>query len=293
MILENKSKWSGMYVKTCMFFLIINNFFMNTKKNLFFKVVSLLVMIAGCNNDKFETTKADKGMSTKTANEQISNLTWDYPVKPGSDEWRETSYDYKVEKSQPPKELLKRLDTKTLFSYCVDYPFNKVTLLFNNPNDGFKRAFEQSTVWKEFIQRSDAFEVFEKYFNERTYKQLFEMNNIEKRIDELFMLFFLEKIVSETDFVLNLDATNRIKLANTVLQSHLNKKEFPEEFIGFHYNSSLSALIKILEVEQVVFPADEISLHNFRIETNDEYYINDGMDAVIISKTINYLNQLK
>ena len=32
-----------------------------------------------------------------------AQATWDYPVKPGSEEWRVTSYDEKVEKSQPQK----------------------------------------------------------------------------------------------------------------------------------------------------------------------------------------------
>ena len=79
-------------------------------------------------------------------NTQERKLTWDYPVKPGSEEWRMTSYAEKVEKSQPPKALLNSWDTETLFEYCVNYPFNKVTLLFNNPNDGFKFLSSQDKI---------------------------------------------------------------------------------------------------------------------------------------------------
>ena len=51
--------------------------------------------------------------------------TWDYPVKPGTEEWRESSYEAKIKKSQPSKELLNSWDTETLFRYCINYLFNQ------------------------------------------------------------------------------------------------------------------------------------------------------------------------
>jgi len=221
---------------------------------------------------------------------QEKKAVWDYPVKPGSEEWKMTSYAEKVEKSQPPKELLSSWDTETLFKYCLDYPFNKVTLLFNNPNDGFKRAFEQSSVWQEFIQRKDAFDIYSKYIESLPYKLLFEMQNIEIRNNKLFTLFFLEKIVSETDFVANVDSENKRKLANIILQNHLNKKNYPEEFIGFGYNSSLSAIVKILESENVITANDKISLINLRKKTDNEYFVDNEIDTAIIAKALNFVN---
>ena len=226
-----------------------------------------------------------------TVNAQTVAKVWDYPVKPGSEEWRMTSYDEKVEKSQPPKDLLNNWDTKTLFNYCVDYPFNKVTLLFNNPNDGFKRSYEQSSVWQEFIKRKDALEIFVQYFEVRSYKQLFDMKDVENRNDELFTLFFLEKMVSETDFAEHLDPSGKIKLANTILKSHQNKKDYPDEFYGFSYNSSLSALLKILESDNEVSSDDKISLTKFREKTGNEYFIDEIIDAAIVNSAINYINR--
>ena len=216
---------------------------------------------------------------------------WNYPIKLGSEEWRVTSYAEKVEKSQPPKELIKSWDTETLFQYCVDYPFNHVTLMFNNPNDGFKRMYEQSSVWQEYVQRKDALGVFIRYFEDRPYKRLFEMSNIEVRNDELMTLYYLEKLVSETDFALHLYSLDKKKLANTILQSHQSKKDFPDEFIGFHYNSSLVALLKIFESEQALSPQNEITLTKFRKKTGNEYFVDDGMDSEIITKAFNYINK--
>ena len=214
---------------------------------------------------------------------------WEYPKRPSPEEMRFTTYDEQVKKSQPPKELLNSWDTETLFKYCVNYPFNGVTLLFNNFNDGFKRAYEQATVWHEFIRRKDAIKVFVQHFETHSYKRLIEIRDDEIRRKELFNLYFLEKLVSETDFTLYLDTSERRKLVNTILQSHQSKKDYPNELFGFPYNSSLSALLKILESDQEISPDDDVSLVKFREKTGNESFVDDIMESAIISKAVNYI----
>ena len=220
---------------------------------------------------------------------QTTDTKWDYPVKPGSEEWRMTSYAEKVEKSQPPKEILNSWNTELLFQYCIDYPFNKVIGMFNNPNDGFKRAYEQSTVWQEFIRRKDALGIFVKYFEIRPIKRLVELKNEDVRNNDLVMLFFLEKLVSETDFADHLDLTGRRKLANTILQFHQSKKDYPDIVFGFPYNSSLSALLKILEIDNLISSNDEISLAKFREKTGNESFVNVDVESAILSRAFNYI----
>ncbi len=228
-------------------------------------------------------------VNAQTATEKTA--VWEYPVRLGTDEWRITSYAEKVEKSQPPKELLNSWDTETLFKYCVDYPFNHVTFMFNNPKDGFKRVYEQSTVWQEFIKRKDALNVFAQYFEARPLKRLFEISNTKVRTDELLTLFVLEKVVSETDFAVHLDSSGKRKLADIILHTHQGKKDYPNELFGFPYNSSLSALLKILECDQVTSSNDEISLIKFREKTGNESFIDERMETAIITRISNYINK--
>ena len=229
---------------------------------------------------------------TSTINAQpLSSAGWDYPVKPGSEEWRVTSYAEIVKKSQPPKELLNSWDTETLFKYCVEYPFNKVIGMYNNPNDGFSRVYEQSTVWQEFAQHKDALRIIISYFEDRPYIRLFEMKDIRIRSNELFTLYFLEKFVSETDLTEHLDASDKRKLANTILQSHNRKKDHPDMLFGIPYNSSLCALLKILESDYVLSPHDEISLTKFRKKTQNEYLVDEETNSIIISKVIHYISK--
>ncbi len=216
---------------------------------------------------------------------------WDYPVKPGSEEWRIMPYNEKVEKLQPPKELVDGWDTEMLFKYCLDYPLNMVTWMYSNPNAGFKVVYEQSTVWQEFVRRKDAVEILMQYFEMLSFKRLFEIKEAYIRGNEMLTLCFLEKLVSETDFTGYLDASGKRKLANAILQTHLRKKDYPDRIYGYSYNSSLSALIKILESDKAVSANDAISLTKFREKTKNEYFADDDMDAAIITKTLNYINK--
>jgi len=230
-------------------------------------------------------------LSTSVLHAQTTEKAdWDYPVKLGSDEWRVMPYSEKVEKSQPPKEILERWDTETLFKYCIDYPFNHVTFMFNNPNDGFKRMYDQSTVWQEFIRRKDALRVFIQYFENRPFQRLFEMDSRERTI-ELHSLFILEKLVSETDFTTHLDSSDKRKLTNTILHNYQGKKEYSYRFRGFLFNASLSALLKILESDQALSSKDEISVAKFREKTGNESFINESMDSAILTQVFNYINE--
>ena len=252
-------------------------------------VCALLFLAAGCGETKFinESNNGEDQTSTvKSATE-----VWDYPIKPGSVEWKTRSYDENVAKSQPPADMLKSWDTEMLLKYCADYPFNKVLLLYNNPNHGFKRVYDQATVWQEFIRRTDAVAVLSQYFEARPSKMLYEMTDDKVRRNDLFTLFFLEKLIAETEFTLFLDASRRRMLANVIFQRYQSKTEYPDQIYGYTYNSSLSAFIKILESDQVLSPESEISLEKFRAKTRNEAVADSGMESAIINMVMNYINQ--
>jgi len=60
--------------------------------------------------------------------------------------------------------------------------------------------------------------------------------------------------------------------------------------LGFSYNSSLCALIKILESDKKLSAVDDISTSKFREKTGNERFIDESMETVIIKKVRDYLN---
>jgi hypothetical protein len=212
---------------------------------------------------------------------------WDYPIKPGTEEWKKMDYKEKVKLSQPKQEMLEKIPIHQLMSYCLDYPFNKDILLFNNPNEGFKIVFESSTVWQEFIKRKGAGKVFVDFYQKHMLGDLFKISDINTRNHELFNQYFLEKLASETSFVTQLNTSEKESLMLAILDRYETKKNYPDEYLGFAYNSSLSVMLKILESEKIRIE----SLSNFKEVTHGERFVNSDLENNIVKSAREYLKK--
>jgi len=204
--------------------------------------------------------------------------TWDYPVKPEAEEWKNMDYIDKLRKSQPLKEIVDDMTTNVLFENCLKYPFNKEILLFNNPNDRFRILFDNSIVWTEFIKRKDAFIVLRKYYTQNSLDDIAKIKDENTRNNERFNLYFLEKVISETSFVDNLSASEKKDMMKNLLDMHISKKNYPHEYLGFSYNSTLSAIRKIIIAEKL----GTKNIESMKEITENERFVNDDLDKEII-----------
>ncbi|MDO5666135.1 MAG: hypothetical protein Q4G63_12900 [Bacteroidia bacterium] len=208
----------------------------------------------------------------------IFGQTWDYPIKLGTEEWLKMDYQEKLKKSQPSMDVIKSMTTNDIFDNCLKYPFNKEIFLFDNPNERFKILFDNSVLWKEFIKRKDAFTVFKEYYTRNSLDNIAKIADEQVRNNERFNLFFLEKIISETSFVDNLSVAERKDMMRIILEKHISKKNYPEEYLGFSYNSTLSAMRKIIIVEKL----ETKNIEGLKTITEDERFVNDNLDKEII-----------
>jgi len=95
---------------------------------------------------------------------------------------------------------------------------------------------------------------------------------------------------SETDFTDRLETTGKRKLAGIILQNHQSKKAYPEHFIGVPYNSSLKALLKILESDKRLPANGDLSFEKFREKTGNERYQDKETESIIIAQINEFLN---
>jgi len=123
---------------------------------------------------------------------QNQKTTWDYPVKPGSEEWRHSPYVEKIQKNQPPASMINQMATTDLLDLCLQYPFNKDILLFNNPNIAMRKVLKESFGWQEFIKRKDAVETFIGYYNKLPTDKIESVPDEKVRNNDRFIFYFFE-----------------------------------------------------------------------------------------------------
>jgi hypothetical protein len=210
---------------------------------------------------------------------------YSFPVKPGTKEWKEMDYNAKVGMSQPKMELINAMNTVDLLKNCLSYPFNKDILLFNNPNEGFRKVFENSILWKEFVKRKDAFNTFSTYYQKVSLDDIDLITDVEVKNNERFNQFFLEKLASETTFISLMADKDKKGMMKIIIEKHKNKQVYPNEYKGFVYNSTLSVMNKLMEGDSIY----SVNSGAFRKATNNELFVDKEMEKKIIESAKKYL----
>lgn len=71
-------------------------------------------------------------------------VRWDYPVKPGTAEWKACNSPKEIYAAlQIPENTLKRIDTESLVQICLDYPATTIFHIFDTPQQGFDGFYKQ------------------------------------------------------------------------------------------------------------------------------------------------------
>jgi hypothetical protein len=85
---------------------------------------------------------------------QEKKLAWDYPVKPGTEEWGKLdSNEAMVKACQIPEKILASLSTEELADICLLYPLLYDVFAFNDLNNGLDKLFSDFNGIRELYKR--------------------------------------------------------------------------------------------------------------------------------------------
>jgi len=160
------------------------------------------------------------------ANAQTATtVTWDYPVKPGTEEWRQfTTGRQMVEACQIPQNILEALSTKDLAVICFNYPLFLNFSAYNDERKGISNMIERFNGLKELSKRKDGTrELMNIYQN---YPVLAEFHD---KSSEYYTapikLPFLELLLANDAFMQQLNEPMAIELEKMVLDKYVSMLE--------------------------------------------------------------------
>ena len=91
---------------------------------------------------------------------------WDYPVKPGMEEWKNLlSLQEKVDICQIPENILLCLSTENLTNLCLQYPLLYDIFAFSCYSAGFDRVFYEFNGIRELFEREKTSAELLKHYN--------------------------------------------------------------------------------------------------------------------------------
>lgn len=80
---------------------------------------------------------------------------YQFPIVPGTNEWKQLGYAQRVGSLQVPADTLNQMSTTRLLETCLYYPFNNDVFAFDDQISSFNRVKKQFNGYTELYQRSD------------------------------------------------------------------------------------------------------------------------------------------
>ncbi len=169
-------------------------------------------------------------------------VTWDFPVKPGSEEWNKLkTRTERLNAMQIPTDILYEMGTEELVVACINYPAALQYGIYANEIDGINKIIEGFNGLQELLNRKDACKYLTKFYQNAEADGLIKKD---ERINERFWPLkfrYIELLISQ-DKIIN---SSEDKEAEALLGVTINKTELKSEktYYFSKYDNIISSLI--------------------------------------------------
>ena len=192
----------------------------------------------------------------------IFGQTWDYPVKPGTEEWKTlNSNKDKVDICQLPENILKQTTTNDLFEICLNYPLLSDIYAFNDIYTGTKKLFNDFNGIRELFNRPDVLDILLQKNEEILSKKSLLKSNVSlvEKGNYIISLSTMEILLSIPELQQKLNLEHKKKTITTLMKGYELKKSIPDYFKGIGFETNIiSRAVIIAGIEKSSFDKKEI-----------------------------------
>ena len=189
-------------------------------------------------------------LSISVLNAQTEKITWDYPVKPEMEQWRQLkSMKEKYQACQIPDNILKQLDTETLVDICLRFPSKPLFPLFNTPQQAFMAYYNNFNGIRELFERKDAGLYLLKQYAKMSFSEFDPLWELHKQGKFISNYKFVESILSQPQVIASLDTSERKELLKEAINKMDEKLSKTDLFGGFSIEINMWVIGKVLYAE--------------------------------------------
>lgn len=226
---------------------------------------------------------------------QNEKAEWNFPVKPGTEEWKNlTTYEEKLNAYNIPEEILGKMSTAELVKTCLNYPELRLIMTRNSLQQGYDYLKSIFNGFSELENRSDAGKELLK-----EYKKLSPANikNFTTPVDRgryAFQFTYIEILLAQQPIIAHLDKTDKKELLRACISNYEMVREMPKSYGTFGLTSPAMVLGRILKVDKYPdFISKESTDNKLKNFVNKSYYEGVSTLSDIVSYSKGYLKQLE
>jgi len=225
---------------------------------------------------------------------QQTSQVYDFPVKPGTQEWEILSnYSDRLNAYNIPEELLNKMNTNDLLETCLNYPEFRLIMTRNSLQQGYDYLRSIFNGFRMLEKKNDAgAELLKKY------KELkpADINNYKTLVDRgefAFKIKYIEILLSQKQIINDMDHEIRKELLRTSILNYETILKMPEDYSSFGLVTPALVLGRLLDaVGHQNFIEEKIKDNNLQMFINDASVGEVTTLSYILATSKAYLNQL-
>ena len=182
---------------------------------------------------------------------QTTERTWNYPVKPGSGEWKQLqSNEEMVNACQIPEHLLSSLSTEKLTELCLQYPLIYDVFAFDNINNGLDKLYSDFNGIRELYKRKNVSDfLINQYIQKmQTFSFLDEKSTEYEKGKFIVDVSLLEVLLSR--FVTKNDASYESykNVLRILVTGYESKFKYTDYFKGVGFRSNIYSRAQVISI---------------------------------------------
>ena len=206
----------------------------------------------------------------------IFGQTWDYPVKPGTEEWKKfQSNEEMVKACQIPESILQSLSTNELIDICLHYPLIYDVFAFNNTDEGLDKLFSDFNGIRELYKRKDASNNLIKRYIQKVHSfSLLNENRSElEKGDFIVAVDMLELILSRYNSEeYNIEGKETAKnILRSLVKGYEEKFKYAKYFQGSGFRTNIYSRAHIIMNNRSITNPSSMSLYSKSEITNEQF----------------------
>ncbi len=208
------------------------------------------------------------------------NQTWDYPVKPGSEEWAKLSSGLEMLKvCQIPESILQTLSTRQLAEICLNYPLFFEHTASNDEREAIKSMIQNFNGLSELISRKDGIKELIRLYREVSFSGI-------KAKDVPYKTVYLELLLANDGFINMADASDLVNLKEVLNTKYAYKLKYPRTYSLYNIRKSLLLGSVIYLKQKSINKRQSLSSESVIRDFVDNYDVTSPEELTTISKLI-------
>ena len=207
----------------------------------------------------------------------IFGQTWDYPVKPGTEEWKKfQSNEEMVKACQVPESILQSLSTNELIDIYLRYPLLYDVFAFNNTDEGLDKLFSDFNGIRALYKRKDASDNLIKRYIQKIHSfSLLNENRSElEKGDFIVAVDMLELILSRFGSEKHHDVERKETAKNilrNLVKGYEEKFKYAAYFQGSGFRTNIYSRASIVMNNKNMAEFSHMSLYSKSEMTNEQF----------------------